>query len=1352
MTSATSHERHRLSPSSFGRAFEVACERHFKLSLLTTEHTPEPWLSLKQEGQRLLKERLTTVQILEGGHAWEEEALSRPEVAPHLIAPPGEGPLTSRRWGEGDEELEQSLRALREAPVGALIYQPKLRPPATLYDRLGLRPAQVTLRDNLPDLIQVMSPAQLEREALGQLPFSEWLKLALDYETPASERVFRVIDLKRSAKVKPSHRAQVFYYATELDELISLGQLKGRVDLEWGGVWLGGAAEPERVSLTAVAPYILGTIAELPKLLAGEVSEANWSLNGRCEHCDYWRACSAQAKEEDHLSRLSGLSQGGAEAIRSLGVSSVNELPALLNTPAHEATLNQVASLDGRLPILKARAEAHREGRAIELKRLSQLLPQAEDIAVFLTVQQEPVGAQMWGFGLLVRDDKGYLELPTEPYIELAGSRSDSFNTASRWLNALDTIWERVEHLNRRQGQKLTLQVYCYSDLERRLVQRCLSEMRAHESFQAAPPHQWSSDQRALMGRIERALYVIQGAEMLGERSHPKDVRELPVIPLLSALVGRYALPIDVVYTLPEVSELLELSLVYPRDEARHDPYNHQLRPDGIIELWETHQRDTSQLDEQERERHERLLEERIEQVKRIEEDLNLRLRVYAELLTRLRTPSPFAQVRSLSPFSLPSAEPLSHPDLSRLSYLARQERIQAQRGVKQVRYEGAASAIQHGTLTRLRALGDARFEVLTIGREQSLEVNGFADLILVEASEDGLRRAAMIADDVRQPSPGVDRAAYVKVMKRLHCAEAGAEGSSRVAVGDEIALCEARNQEYRFGDELPVGLELFLCERFSNVTDHKIHKALSFHSKQYQRGGSLFVSLLEDVSSIPNELHYPESIAEPLKSAPNLSQLTDSQRAAWGALTQQRLSAIWGPPGTGKTHFLASYVLGLIYAHERAGLRVNVVLSAMTNAGIDNLVDKVAELAWAEYKRWGAPLPMIIRGKRAQRAPTHGVHYVSGKKAIASEVSRAEGEGSLILGVTQWALADLELAVDLLVIDEASQLLVLQASVGFSKLTEDGRVIVAGDHKQLGPVLRGDWGRDELERRLTGSIFDLVRGAEERTGVTPHQLLENFRMNRSLTALSQAIYGPRYLCANDEVASRSCSFDVRAALPSASTVARLLGTLGISEPPALFNDPLPFLEATLGEGSVSLVILDGPSASRENPLESALVGLCVEAMRLGTDRATPDSRFWAEELFVIGPHNRQNDLTRDALSVMRAWGAAPFVQTVDKAQGQEARCVLISYGVSDLEFILAEQDFIYDLNRLNVSITRAQAKLILFLSRPLLDGEMSILNSERALAGLSYMQRVESTCRSLGSAVTLDLGGAHSVEVLTLA
>lgn len=56
--------------------------------------------------------------------------------------------------------------------------------------------------------------------------------------------------------------------------------------------------------------------------------------------------------------------------------------------------------------------------------------------------------------------------------------------------------------------------------------------------------------------------------------------------------------------------------------------------------------------------------------------------------------------------------------------------------------------------------------------------------------------------------------------------------------------------------------------------------------------------------------------------------------------------------------------------------------------------------------------------------------------------------------------------------------------------------------------------------------------------------------------------------------------------------------------------------------------------------------------------------------------------------------------------QGQECEAVIVSYGVSDVECAMNEKEFIYSLNRLNVAITRARSKTIVFLPRPLLEAE----------------------------------------------
>ena len=78
--------------------------------------------------------------------------------------------------------------------------------------------------------------------------------------------------------------------------------------------------------------------------------------------------------------------------------------------------------------------------------------------------------------------------------------------------------------------------------------------------------------------------------------------------------------------------------------------------------------------------------------------------------------------------------------------------------------------------------------------------------------------------------------------------------------------------------------------------------------------------------------------------------------------------------------------------------------------------------------------------------------------------------------------------------------------------------------------------------------------------------------------------------------------------------------------------------------------------------------------------------------------------------------------------QGQIRDC-LISYGIL-IQATELESEFIYNRNRLNVSITRAKSKSIVLLSRQLLRGSAQVLNSDDASIGLDYMQKLETWCR----------------------
>ena len=174
------------------------------------------------------------------------------------------------------------------------------------------------------------------------------------------------------------------------------------------------------------------------------------------------------------------------------------------------------------------------------------------------------------------------------------------------------------------------------------------------------------------------------------------------------------------------------------------------------------------------------------------------------------------------------------------------------------------------------------------------------------------------------------------------------------------------------------------------------------------------------------------------------------------------------------------------------------------------------------------------------------------------------------------------------------------------------------------------------------------------------------------------------------------------------------------------------------------VVILDGIRASRANPIEADLIAQLATALRDGLRDAagrpyTDDAAFFRHGVFIVSPHHAQIRAIQQELAKIRKWRSLPFVDTVDKMQGQESDAVLVSYGVADPEFALREAEFIYGLNRLNVAITRARCKTIVCLPRPLLEASPQVLDVEAAVAGLGFMRRLVEWIRQHGEEVLFE-------------
>jgi len=95
-------------------------------------------------------------------------------------------------------------------------------------------------------------------------------------------------------------------------------------------------------------------------------------------------------------------------------------------------------------------------------------------------------------------------------------------------------------------------------------------------------------------------------------------------------------------------------------------------------------------------------------------------------------------------------------------------------------------------------------------------------------------------------------------------------------------------------------------------------------------------------------------------------------------------------------------------------------------------------------------------------------------------------------------------------------------------------------------------------------------------------------------------------------------------------------------------------------------------------------------------DRDGKKSDITKEDILIVTPYNHQVRLLSDAL------GSAFNIGTVDKFQGREAPIVIISMASSNALTSPRGLNFLFDPNRLNVAVSRAQSLAILVASNEL--------------------------------------------------
>ena len=85
------------------------------------------------------------------------------------------------------------------------------------------------------------------------------------------------------------------------------------------------------------------------------------------------------------------------------------------------------------------------------------------------------------------------------------------------------------------------------------------------------------------------------------------------------------------------------------------------------------------------------------------------------------------------------------------------------------------------------------------------------------------------------------------------------------------------------------------------------------------------------------------------------------------------------------------------------------------------------------------------------------------------------------------------------------------------------------------------------------------------------------------------------------------------------------------------------------------------------------------------------------EDIAVITPFRKQVRLLRGKAKEVISQGSLPLIDTVERLQGQDVDCIIITFASSDKSYINGIHDFLFNPNRLNVMISRAKTKVVIF-------------------------------------------------------
>ncbi|XP_032216611.1 helicase MOV-10 isoform X2 [Mustela erminea] len=405
----------------------------------------------------------------------------------------------------------------------------------------------------------------------------------------------------------------------------------------------------------------------------------------------------------------------------------------------------------------------------------------------------------------------------------------------------------------------------------------------------------------------------------------------------------------------------------------------------------------------------------------------------------------------------------------------------------------------------------------------------------------------------------------------------------------------------------------------------------------------------------------------------------------------------IFGPPGTGKTVTLVEAIKQVVKHLPKA----HILACAPSNSGADLLCQRLRVHLPSSIYRLLAP-SRDIRMVPEDIKPCCNWDPKKGDYVFPAKKKLQEYRVLITTLITASRLVSAQFPIDHfthIFIDEAGHSMEPESLVAIAGLMEvketdnpGGQLVLAGDPRQLGPVLRSPLtqkhglGYSLLERLLTyNTLYKKGSSGYDPQFIT--KLLRNYRSHPTILDIPNRLYyeGELQACADVVDRERFCRWE---GLPRQGFPIIFHGVMGKDE-------------------------REGNSPSFFNPEEAATVTsylkqLLAPSSKKGKARLSPRS------VGVISPYRKQVEKIRHCITKLdkELRGLDDIkdlkVGSVEEFQGQERSVILISTVRSSQSFVQLDLDFnlgfLKNPKRFNVAVTRAKALLIV-VGNPLLLG-----------------------------------------------